>query len=153
MWTRQSSYASQRNWKNYDFFNERNFLVAHDYKDLLGVANIYCLWMWYVHHFIYFLFLLLVVFVFVRGGILKCSLCLQRMNQVCCCPKNHKRAKMFCIVLITFFIWWMVSLLWLTFTPFIVGVWHTMGTTKPLCLVVVVCQSLEVHLFLNLQVG
>jgi len=78
--------------------------------------------MWYVHHFIYFLFLLLVVFVFVRGGILKCSLCLQRMNQVCCCPKNHKRAKMFCIVLITFFIWWMVSLLWLTFTPFIVGV-------------------------------
>ncbi len=29
--------------KNYDSFNERIFLVAHDYNDLLGVANIYCL--------------------------------------------------------------------------------------------------------------
>jgi len=29
--------------KNYNPCKERIFLVAHDYNDLLGVANIYCL--------------------------------------------------------------------------------------------------------------
>lgn len=29
--------------KNYDSFNERKFLVALDYNNLLGVANICCL--------------------------------------------------------------------------------------------------------------
>jgi hypothetical protein len=61
-------------------------------------------------------------FCFVRGGIFKCALCLQKMNQVCCYLKNHKRDNMFCIVVILLLIWWMVSLLWLMFTTLIVGV-------------------------------
>ncbi len=56
------SHASQWHMKKCMFPSMRFFFwIACNCNDLLWVANIYCFWMWYVHHFIYLLLLHFVV--------------------------------------------------------------------------------------------